>query len=461
MSAPHIEAAAPGATHWEAKGDEFLHEGRRADAASCYRQALLQEPDRSSSRLRLASLLVEIGQTRDSLPLWHAELARSACSLTYLQQLVTEKVQARDLPHAGEYALISAALRRASRWFPEPGDEVLSAPVQRPEPLLSVAKLRHDIGQFRYLRHLGRVGPEFDDIIANHERVLSFMIEKGPDARVPVEGEIESVIGDVYGRIVHLREALRVERALSDEWNPADVESAYIACPPGLVVIDNFLTPEALEGVRAFAVESTVWFANRYAYGRLGAFFHEGFSCPLLVQIAEEIRDAFPRMIGDRYPLRQLWGFKNSEELPADATVHADFAAVNVNFWITPNDANLDPESGGMVIYGVDAPSHWDFETYNGKIEVIKPFLQRRGATSITVPYRQNRAVVFNSDLFHATAKVRFRPEYENHRINITMLYGDRADDVHHRSVSPEHPTVASTAWRSAAFRRSRGTVRV
>jgi hypothetical protein len=30
--------------------------------------------------------------------------------------------------------------------------------------------------------------------------------------------------------------------------------------------------------------------------------------------------------------------------------IHADFAAINVNFWITPDDANLDPKSGGIQL---------------------------------------------------------------------------------------------------------------
>lgn len=31
--------------------------------------------------------------------------------------------------------------------------------------------------------------------------------------------------------------------------------------------------------------------------------------------------------------------------------VHADSASVNLNFWVTPDDANLDPDSGGLVVY--------------------------------------------------------------------------------------------------------------
>jgi hypothetical protein len=48
------------------------------------------------------------------------------------------------------------------------------------------------------------------------------------------------------------------------------------------------------------------------------------------------------------------------------------------------------------------------------------------GARAINVPHRQNRVVIFNPDLFHATAPLTFRDGYENRRINITMLYGRR-----------------------------------
>ena len=163
-------------------------------------------------------------------------------------------------------------------------------------------------------------------------------------------------------------------------------------------------------------------------------------------------------MIGRRYPLQQLWGFKTPQNLPANSTTHADFAAVNVNFWITPDDANLDKESGGLVVYDVQAPINWNFDSYNGKLGAIRSFLRRKKVSSFRIPYRQNRAMIFNSDLFHATEAVNFRPGYENHRVNVTMLYGFREDDAHHLDPRIDSPTGSSSpssaAWRSAAFSR-------
>jgi hypothetical protein len=40
----------------------------------------------------------------------------------------------------------------------------------------------------------------------------------------------------------------------------------------------------------------------------------------------------------------------------------------------------------------------------------------------LVVPYRENRAVLFKSRLFHRSDVTQFANDYENHRINVTML---------------------------------------
>ena len=110
-----------------------------------------------------------------------------------------------------------------------------------------------------------------------------------------------------------------------------------------------------------------------------------------------------------------------------------------------------------MVVYGVDAPMHWDFDTYNARLdEVIRPVAEREDVSAIHVPYRRNRAVIFNSDLFHATSEVRFRPEYEFRRINVTYLFGDREADSDFRGLGRSDALLTSVRavepWRSAAL---------
>ncbi|HTK33693.1 MAG TPA: tetratricopeptide repeat protein [Caulobacteraceae bacterium] len=208
--------------------------------------------------------------------------------------------------------------------------------------------------------------------------------------------------------------------------NPANREGAaerWAAADPAMVIIDSLLTPPALEGLRRFCLGSTVW-RKSFRQGYLGAFVDHGFACPLLAQIAEEMQEVFPTIVGD-HGLLTTWGFKYDSRL-GGIRIHADQAAVNVNFWITPESANLNPESGGMVIWDAAAPADWEFRRYNGDDDAVRAFLAEAGSKPITVPYRENRAVIFDSDLFHETDRIEFREGYENRRINVTMLFGRR-----------------------------------
>ena len=345
-----------------------------------------------------------------------------------LDAAINEALCADDLQRAGERAARYAELSRGTRFYPVPRDR----DPDLPEPVhsgrvLTPAKLVHDIEQLRYLQSRGVVAFDVAPIVDAYEDILDTLRPLGADARVPLIGPARDKIGYVYARLAHVRETPRVARALSEAWAPAAVEAAYLDARPHFVVVDDFLSPEALREMRLFCLESTVWSTNRYAHGRLGSFFRDGFNCPLLIQIAEELRAAFPRIVGARHRLTQLWGYKHTTTQPA-LSPHADFAAVNVNFWITPDEANLDPTEGGLVVYDVDAPRDWAFDSYNKDARRIRAFLAERGAKATRIPYKCNRAVVFDSDLFHATPAVRFRDGYEQRRINVTALFGERND---------------------------------
>src|SRR4029077_19018065 len=107
----------------------------------------------------------------------------------------------------------------------------------------------------------------------------------------------------------------------------------------GIAFLDGFLRAPALEALRAFCLSSTIWSTYRYAKGYFGAFVEQGFACPLLAQIATELAERLPGIFA-AYPVPKIWAFKSGER-PDGIGIHADLAAVNVNFWITPDSANL------------------------------------------------------------------------------------------------------------------------
>jgi hypothetical protein len=160
-----------------------------------------------------------------------------------------------------------------------------------------------------------------------------------------------------------------------------------------------------------------------YPAGYLGAAPEDGFACPLLAQIVEEIQAVFAPILGQE-SFRYLGAFKYDSLLSTGTNTHADNSRVNVNFYIAPDDANLDPDSGGMEIWDAAAPDIQTMRRLNGSEEMARAFLARSGARRTVVPHRANRAVIFKSTQFHKTDSFRFKPDYLSMRINISLLFG-------------------------------------
>ena len=397
---------------------ELEDAGRMEEAAAAYRAVVEADPRHAKARNNLGSALQLLGRMEEALACFEAA-AR-------LDPLLWQPHYNIGMHHklAGDPASAVRPFQEAMRRKRGP-----AAPAIASDPTfqkVSKAKLRHDIEQFDYLLGLGVLDAGYRDVVAALRAALAALpADLAAGALVDFPGGLSGAVARAYNRLVHFHDAPEVPgSALNLSLDSAAIEAAYARLWPGRVHLDGLLAPAALAGLRRFCLESTVWFDFPYADGYLGAYFEDGFACPLLAQIARELPQALPGIFrGER--LTELWAYKYDSELDG-IDVHGDFAAVNVNFWITPDAANLAPESGGLVLWDRQAPIDWDFGAYNKDVPRMRAFLQRTGARAITVPHRQNRAVIFHSDLFHETDAIRFRPGYENRRINITMLYGER-----------------------------------
>jgi hypothetical protein len=266
------------------------------------------------------------------------------------------------------------------------------------------------------------------DCFARHAR-LTFRSATAPGEaahRIKHDREQQDYLAEHFGLTewqYHLADGGRIAAAAV---NPANTEGAtndWHKTHPQIIVVDDLLTEEALEKLRRFCWGSTIW-RDTHPEGYLTAMPEHGLACPLIAQIDEEMRAAYPGILGT-HQLRYLWAFKYDNMLRGVGT-HADPSLVTFNFWITADEANLDPGRGGLTVWDVSAPRDWKTQQYIGDTPGSQAYVKRMGGKSVTIPYRSNRAIVFSSALFHETDQMTFKDGYTNRRINITMLYGRR-----------------------------------
>ena len=429
-------------------GNVWLEQNRLDDAVASYRKALSLKPDYVEAHNNLGVALKEQGQLTDAVASYREALRLNPTHVEALSNLgivLMEQGLLDDAVGSFERALsikpdyVKAVYNLAfARLWQQRFDQALDAfrrsaalkhDQGRPviDPSLSKSRLKHDAEQIQYLLDRRLIPESYRPCLLEIKR-LRQRLDPHADARgrIRVGRDEMATISPVFNRIFHYGEGSALTAgALNAGLDVAKIEARYTARTPEVMYIDHLLNDDALQALRRFCLESTIW-KRDYENGYLGAFLGDGFSCPLLLQIAEELRLRFPGIF-KQHLLTQAWAFKYDSEVKG-LNIHADAAAVNVNFWLTPDEANLDPSRGGLIVWDKEAPKEWNFKEYNSSKNEpkVREFLRTGGARAISIPYRANRAVVFDSDLFHETDQFKFKDEYECRRLNVTLLYGRR-----------------------------------
>lgn len=440
----HVEA-------WNNLGNTLRELGRIEEAIAAYERAVRRKPDYVEGHNNLGVALKERGLLDRALAAYdralelnpnHAEthwnrglvwqeLGRLDEAVPAFETAVRIRPDYAKAHHSlGLVSLWQQRLDRAMTAFRRSAD--LQHDHGRPVSVGRVhrSRVKHDMEQVQYLMDRGVLGEEHCEYIETLRKLHHRAASGGDGSRYLQPDDREArAIAPSFNRILHHAACPALEGgALNPDLDVEDIERRYHAKKPEILFVDHLLRPDALESLRRFCREATIW-KREYDNGYLGTFLGEGFASPLLLQISEDLRLRFPRIFKN-HRLNQAWAFKYDSELTG-LNVHADAAAVNVNFWITEDAANLDPEGGGLVVWDKEAPREWNFKEYNNvknKPRIFE-FLESQGAEAVTIPYRENRAVIFNSDLFHETGRLRFKEGYENRRINVTLLYGYRSKD--------------------------------
>lgn len=351
----------------------------------------------------------------------------------------TPATQVRASKHPLEEDLLELRLQAEENlglpYLPEPG--MLPAWA---EPILVVPhKVQRDIEQLEYLVSKGRLDSEMENYVAEFAlpefrtalQLVSQALEGTADDSAVIDpNEHLAVFFGLHNRHLHLHPGTKLPRpVVNTELDLQEAQRSFAEQKHRAVVIDNFLSEHALQVLRDFLLESTIWTDVKRGY--VGAYLQTGLASSLIVQVAEEIQRKLPDVLGG-LRFQNAWAYMYDGELPGIG-VHADDSQVQINIYVTPTEANMwtsDPSlpSGGLVIYGIGPPDGWDFTKYNSESRSpeIQEILEEAGYWNLTVPYIQNRAVLFDSTYLHRTDDLKFREGYANRRINLTFLYGSR-----------------------------------
>jgi tetratricopeptide (TPR) repeat protein len=395
----------------------LLHQLMRLDEAlASYDAAIKFKPDYAEAYSNRGYTLQELGRRNEALDSYERALAIKPDFINakhYIFSLHLTECSNRSLIDNLGLEVSALNLRQEIDSF-------------RRKKVISSFRLEHDL---EYTTHLLALGYASEALRNANSRLQDVYLRRVGNAAYFESNDAIALFDKEVADIIRFRQespryqvAQAIEHCLNPENDWRAIEEQYFSSVPEMIYIDNFLSQLALEELRKFCLISTIW-KREYRNQYLGAFPKDGFVSPLHVQIATELRQRMPRIFGD-HSLEQLWGFKYSQKITSGINVHADFARVNLNFWITPDEANLDPLSGGLVVYDVPSPPSWSFQEYNQDENQIYDFLAKNRAVSTKVHYKCNRAVLFNSNLFHETDEIHFRKGYENRRINITYLFG-------------------------------------
>jgi tetratricopeptide (TPR) repeat protein len=379
--------------------------GDRRRAVSAYRAALHANPGAIDAIRALIAVYAIDGEAAELQSLLQRDRETIEKDYTCITLLGLAALNAGVLEEAARYFRISFRLTD------ELDDPFRRLPWPVPEP-----RLRHDYEQLQLLDWRGRLDADGRKILAVLARYCGSATT--PHVTFAPEGGEAEELKNALSTTVYVPEVPFSGPALGDNAYP-EIEESYLK--DGVVIIDNFVAPEALQELRQFCEEATIWKLN-YERGYLGALLAQGFAPRVLLAIAYELKKAMPRVIGD-HPLTQAWAYKYDQRLQG-INMHADFAEVNVNFWITPDEACQDPSTGGMVIYDVPVPRNWTFYEYNNESEKLGVYVKVHSANARRVPYCANRCVLFDSSLIHVTDEMHFKGGYENRRVNVTLLYG-------------------------------------
>lgn len=189
-----------------------------------------------------------------------------------------------------------------------------------------------------------------------------------------------------------------------------------------VVIIDNFLNPKYVEELRKYVLITSIREDFYSDYAALNFYRNPG---KLWFKILSNIVDESKVYLSILHNLtfERAWSFIYNNQSEG-VKIHADTATINLNLWVTADESiDTSIDTNGLSIWRIERPNDWCERDYNANLKKSVDFINKNGIVPINIPYKCNRAIIFNSAYFHQSLPVNVKPGYQNRRINYTFLF--------------------------------------
>jgi hypothetical protein len=216
------------------------------------------------------------------------------------------------------------------------------------------------------------------------------------------------------------------------DW-PSVVTCYHSTAPYNYAVLDDFLPDTVIQSVRAQLLTQWGW---QYKNWQAQELYVRDPDIPEIPTIAAELKRQVPQLLHG-YEFVRCWAFMHQRN--AGLKVHADNGAITLDLWMTPDECNLNPDTGGLVFFDVKRDPAQMIHEFNTVEWAEQYFRQHTCGRSEKVAYRFNRGVLFDAATFHESDAVDFVADSaETYRINLSLLFDEPAEFARRRAVYDE-----------------------
>jgi hypothetical protein len=216
------------------------------------------------------------------------------------------------------------------------------------------------------------------------------------------------------------------------DW-PAVVDEYRSTSPYNFAVLDDLLPAGVIGSIRTQLLANWGW---QYKNWQAQELYVRDPAIPEIPLIAAALKRNVPDLL-DGYEFVRCWAFMHQRN--AGLKVHADNGAVTLDLWITPDEFNRDPETGGLVFFDVKREPGQLIHEFNTVEWAERYFEENTQGRSQKVGYRFNRAVLFDAGTFHESDAVDFVADgADSYRINLSLLFDDPVEFARRRAVYNE-----------------------